>query len=205
MFARAWLEAEWIVVSRAALERLVTGAGMLDDAAVLLEGDRIVSVIDDFEGTADEDLPGWTIPGFVDTHCHGGGGGDYTDGDPASALTARAFHLRGGTTTTFASLVTAEIGVLCEQIRTLRPLVGEGHFAGIHLEGPFLSPEKRGAHDPTMLRTPDPATVEQLLAAGDGAISMITMAPELAGADAAMSRFRAAGSPWPSGTATRTP
>lgn len=174
-------------------ERLVTGAGMLHDAAVVLEGDRVVAVLDDFAGTADEDLPGWTVPGFVDTHCHGGGGGDYTDGDPASALVARSFHLRGGTTTTFASLVSAEIEVLCERIRTLRPLVGDGHFAGIHLEGPFLSPAKRGAHDPTLLRAPDPASVEQLLAAGDGAISMITMAPELPGAEAAMSRFRAAG------------
>ncbi len=174
-------------------ERLVTGTAVVDDAALVLEGDRVASVLHDFGGTADEDLSGWTVPGFVDTHCHGGGGGDYTDGDPESALVARAFHLRGGTTTTFASLVSAEIDVLCERIHTLRPLVGDGHFAGIHLEGPFLSPAKRGAHDPALLQNPDPASVEQLLAAGDGAIAMITMAPELPGAEAAMARFRAAG------------
>ncbi len=174
-------------------ERLVTRTGVINDAALLLEGGRIASLLADFDGTADEDLSGWTVPGFVDTHCHGGGGGDYTDGDPESALVARAFHLRGGTTTTFASLVSAEIDVLCERIRALRPLVAEGHFVGIHLEGPFLSPAKRGAHDPDLLRNPDPASVEELLAAGEGAISMITMAPELPGAVAAMARFRAEG------------
>ena len=174
-------------------ERLVTGTGVLPDAGVRVRGGQILAVDSELTGTPDEELSGWVVPGFVDTHCHGGGGGDYADRDPESVLTGRAFHLRGGTTTSLASLVTAEIEILCEQIRTLRPLVRDGHFAGIHLEGPFLSREKAGAHDPRLLRPPDEASVDQLLAAADGTLAMITMAPELPGADAALARFTAAG------------
>ena len=82
---------------------------------------------------------------------------------------------------------------MCHQIETLRPLVHEGHFAGIHLEGPFLSPAKPGAHDPALLRTPDEASLGRLLAAGGGTITMITLAPELPGAKAAMAQLWAAG------------
>ena len=51
-----------------------------------------------------EDVPGWTVPWFVDTHVHGGGGADYASTDPDEVLRAREFHRRHGTTSTFASL-----------------------------------------------------------------------------------------------------
>lgn len=82
----------------------------------------------------------------------------------------------------FASLVTNEIGALAESVRLLSGLVVAQELAGIHLEGPFLSPAKRGAHDADRLIHPDPELMEELLDAGGGAVSMITIAPELPGA-----------------------
>ena len=73
-------------------------------------------------------------------------------------------------------------------------LVDSGELAGIHLEGPFLSYGKRGAHPPDLLRDPDPASVERLLTAADGRLSMITIAPERQGGLDAIARFAAAGS-----------
>ncbi|MBB4687462.1 N-acetylglucosamine-6-phosphate deacetylase [Amycolatopsis jiangsuensis] len=121
------------------------------------------------------------VPGFVDTHCHGGGGASFSTLDAGEMLTAVRAHRRHGTTTTLASLVSDPIGLLTEQIAALRELVQQGELAGIHLEGPFISQARCGAHDPDTLREPDTATVDKLLRAGHGAIRMVTLAPELHG------------------------
>jgi len=121
------------------------------------------------------------VPGFIDTHCHGGGGGSFTSLDPDELLTAVYAHRRHGTTTTIASLVSNPVDVLCEQVAALRELVQDDQVAGIHLEGPFISKARCGAHDPEALLEPDTGTVDKLLRAGQGAIRMVTIAPELYG------------------------
>ena len=83
--------------------------------------------------------------------------------------------------------------MLGRQLATLADLVRDGHFAGIHLEGPFLSPAQPGAHEPGLLRQPDPASVQQLITAGRGALTVVTLAPELPGAEAAIAQFLEAG------------
>jgi N-acetylglucosamine-6-phosphate deacetylase len=176
-------------------EHVVGPDGVLHDAVVEIDGPRLVGC-GPGPAAADAELervPGWVVPGFVDTHVHGGGGADYATEDPAEALRARAFHARHGTTTSFASLVTAPVDVLCRQLAVLAELVGDGHFAGVHLEGPFLSPAQRGAHDPALLRPPSPADVERLLDAADGALALVTLAPELPGALDAIVRLTDAG------------
>jgi len=102
-------------------------------------------------------------------------------------------HRRHGTTTLVASLVTASQPDLIEQIRALAPLVDDGTFAGIHLEGPWLSHHRCGAHDPALLRAPEPAEVAALIDAGGGRIIMATIAPELPGVIAAIEQMTAAG------------
>ncbi len=174
--------------------RVVTPDGVLEDVLLTFTDGRIETV--GAVGAAPdgvEIVSGWVVPGFVDTHVHGGGGADYATTDPEEALRARDFHRRHGTTTSFASLVTADLDTIVAQLATLVPLVYAGDFAGIHLEGPFLSAAKCGAHDPSLLRDPDPASLDRLLEAGQGAISMITIAPELPGALAAIERMTAAG------------
>jgi N-acetylglucosamine-6-phosphate deacetylase len=121
------------------------------------------------------------VPGFVDTHCHGGGGGSFSSGDPDELGQAVRAHRRHGTTTMLASLVSDPISNLRDQIAALRELVEDGDVLGVHLEGPFISHARCGAHDPAALREPDTATVSALLAAGKGAIRMMTLAPELHG------------------------
>jgi len=125
---------------------------------------------------------GILIPGFVDIHCHGGGGkyfGSLTDSEIAQVI---AIHRAGGTVAGLASLVTEPIENLISQIKRLVPFAQRGEIAGIHLEGPYLSHARCGAHDPDLLRTPTIAEVQTLLDAGQGFIKMITIAPELDGA-----------------------
>jgi N-acetylglucosamine-6-phosphate deacetylase len=142
----------------------------------------------------DVDLPdALVVPGFVDIHVHGGGGASYTDGNVSDILRAARFHREHGTTTTLASLVTAPVADLLAAVHALVESTRAGTVAGIHLEGPWLSPAHCGAHDHTQLRDPAPAEIDALLAAGNGAIRMVTLAPERAGSGDAISRFVDAG------------
>jgi N-acetylglucosamine-6-phosphate deacetylase len=142
----------------------------------------------------DLDLPDAVIvPGFVDIHVHGGGGATYTNGNVSEIQRAARFHRVHGTTTTLASLVTASSADLLAGVRVLAESTREGPVAGIHLEGPWLSAAHCGAHDHTQLRDPTPAEIDTLLAAGDGAIRMVTLAPERPGSDDAIARLVDAG------------
>jgi N-acetylglucosamine-6-phosphate deacetylase len=121
------------------------------------------------------------LPGFVDMHVHGGGGAAFSAGDTEQALTAARFHLGHGTTTIMASTVTGTLAELEHHIGELSGLVQDGLLAGIHLEGPFISKARCGAHDPGLLRAPAKTDVSRLLRAGDGTVRMVTIAPELEG------------------------
>ena len=162
---------------------VATGSELLRPGWIEVSGATITAI---GAGTpdrpADRDLGAVTvIPGFVDTHVHGGGGASFSGGADATA-TAVALHLRHGTTTLLASLVTESPADLLSQVTVLTDAVHAGLIAGIHLEGPWLAVERCGAHDPALLRDPDPAELRQVLAAGDGTIRMVTLAPERAGA-----------------------
>jgi N-acetylglucosamine-6-phosphate deacetylase len=122
------------------------------------------------------------IPGFVDIHCHGGGGYYFADPSAVNVEKVIRTHRLAGTTSQIASLVTTDLTTLTQQIKRLIPFVKSGDLAGIHLEGPYLSHAKCGAHDPALLRTPVLDEVKALVAAGEGTIRMITIAPELEGA-----------------------
>jgi N-acetylglucosamine-6-phosphate deacetylase len=141
---------------------------------------------------ADQTVDGLVAPGLVDVHCHGGGGASFTDPDPDQLATAIAVHRRAGTTTLVASLVSASLEQIEAQLDRLRPLVEAGELAGVHLEGPWLAPGKRGAHDPELLSWPTPAAVDRVLAQSD-IVRMVTIAPELPGALAAVERLSEAG------------
>ncbi|MDN6620082.1 MAG: N-acetylglucosamine-6-phosphate deacetylase, partial [Corynebacterium variabile] len=122
------------------------------------------------------------VPGFVDMHVHGGGGGAFPVATDEQTARAVAAHLAHGTTTIVASLVSARPEELLREIDVLSGHVRDGLVGGIHLEGPWLAPSKKGAHDPGALRTPDPQEVRRVLAAGRDTVRMVTLAPELDGA-----------------------
>ncbi|MBI9113805.1 N-acetylglucosamine-6-phosphate deacetylase [Sanguibacter suaedae] len=124
------------------------------------------------------------VPGFVDIHTHGAAGATFGSATATGSVAddaLRALHLqrRHGTTTTVASLVTAALPTLAEALAELRGLVEDDELAGVHLEGPWLSPDYRGAHDPALLVAPDPGDVDALL--GTGIVRVVTLAPEAAG------------------------
>lgn len=176
--------------------RIVTPDGVLESGWLTVR-DGLIEAIGTGEPTPSDnvvDLAGaWVLPGFVDIHCHGGGGASYTETDPERLAAAVTAHRRHGTTTTMASLVSGTIPTLADQVAALRELVQDGLFTGIHLEGPFISAARCGAHDPAVLRAPDRESVDTLLSVGDGAIRMVTLAPELDGAVEAVRRFTNAG------------
>ncbi|MGH3425409.1 MAG: N-acetylglucosamine-6-phosphate deacetylase [Nocardioidaceae bacterium] len=162
---------------------------------VEVDGRSISAVGADAPGQTGTYVGAWLLPGFVDIHCHGGGGAAFTGGQ-ADAQSAAALHEASGTTAMLASLVSAPVDVLVDQIRGLAGALGEGGLGavrGIHLEGPFLAPDYRGAHDPAALCAPTASAIDRLLEAGDGHIAMVTMAPELPGGDEAIARLTAAG------------
>lgn len=125
------------------------------------------------------------VPPLTDIHCHGAIGHAFGDSEDGSR--AAAAHLAArGIPTVVASLVSAAPETLLTQVRTLAPLVADGTLLGIHLEGPFLAQECRGAHDPALLCDPDPALLERLAAAAaelgaPRAIRQLTFAPERPG------------------------
>ena len=143
---------------------------------------------------ADLDLDGrWLVPGFVDIHVHGAAGRSFDEGDSQAVAAITGHHLARGTTTMLASLVTAPVEKLRFAVEALSSFVLDGSIAGIHLEGPFLAERHCGAHDPGLLRSPEPSLLDPLLAAGSGTLRMITIAPELPGAADAIRRITDAG------------
>ncbi|MET8632460.1 N-acetylglucosamine-6-phosphate deacetylase [Streptomyces sp. NPDC057746] len=159
--------------------RVVLPTGIVDNGRVAVEGTRIAA-----QGAAHAqsvDVRGhWLVPGFVDIHNHGGGGASFS-GTADEALTAVRTHRLHGTTTVVASTVTDDMDFLVGQAGLLSELAEQGDIAGIHFEGPFISPCRKGAHSEELLRDPDPAEVRKLVDAARGHAKMVTLATELPG------------------------
>ncbi len=182
-------------------DTVATGAELLRPGWIDIDTDNGVVLgigAGDPPRPADHALGAMTVvPGFVDIHVHGGGGGMFPNTDvsqiEAATATARDLHRSHGTTTMLASLVTAHPDELLAQVRAMREQVRSGLVAGIHLEGPWLAAKRCGAHDLSALRDPEPAELDRVLAAADGTIRMVTLAPERTGGPAAIRRIVDAG------------
>ncbi len=143
------------------------------------------------------------LPGFIDVHIHGSGGADVMDATPEGLETMSHFLVRHGVTGFYATTVTASHGATLAAVENAAQYVahsrtgnGEERVAGarvlgVHLEGPFLSEAFPGAQNPAHIRPPSAAEFEELL--GAGPVRMITLAPEVAGADALIGMAAAAG------------
>ncbi|WP_199820174.1 N-acetylglucosamine-6-phosphate deacetylase [Streptomyces sp. NRRL S-475] len=123
----------------------------------------------------------YVIPGFVDLHNHGGGGASFTSGSVDDILKGIHTHRLHGTTTLVASTVTGDMDSLTHRAGLLSELAEQGDVAGIHFEGPFISPCRKGAHSEALLRDPHPADVRKLIDAARGRAKMLTLATELPG------------------------
>jgi N-acetylglucosamine-6-phosphate deacetylase len=169
--------------------QVVTGGALVPEGWVLIEDGLIGAV-----GASDRRPPpadvktsagrAFVLPGFIDIHVHGGGGGSFGP-DAGSVRRALEFHLLGGTTSLLAGLSTCPPGALLQSVQQLATTPDEpgtaSRLLGVHLEGPFISPARRGAHDPQLIRPPDPGELATLLEAAPGRIRLMTAAPELPG------------------------
>ena len=170
--------------------------GETPDGWLLFDGDTIAAVGSGQGPDATErvDVGGARlVPGFIDIHGHGGGGHSYDDGgsELSAALATHRFH---GTTRSVISLVANPLASLRASLATIAAATASDPLVlGAHLEGPFLAPGRRGAHNVEYLREPDAISVDELLEAAAGTLRQITIAPELPGADDTIDRLVAAG------------
>ncbi len=132
-------------------------------------------------------------PGYVDIHAHGAWGASFDDGAEGIEI-ARAGHLAHGTTRQVLSLITNPFDTICSNLRIVRKQMdARPDILGAHLEGPFLAPSRKGAHDPECLLDPTDDLVDAVLHAANGCLRQVTIAPELPHGLSAIRRFPNAG------------
>jgi len=170
--------------------------GEADGFWVVFDGDRITATGDGRgwaahagRGADVVDAAGAVLtPGFIDLHAHGGGGFSFDDaasGDGSADAIGRALaaHRAHGTTRSVLSLVANPVAALERSLAAIADLAERDPLVlGSHLEGPFLAPGRRGAHNPDFLISPSPSVTGRLAAAARGTLRQVTIAPELPGA-----------------------
>jgi N-acetylglucosamine-6-phosphate deacetylase len=175
--------------------RLWDGTGLHQNPLLLIEDGRVHSITSRESselpaGARVLDYPGATLgPSFFDVHFHGAAGHDVMEATPQALEKIGRFIASRGTAAYLATTVTAPmddtlraLDGLANEIAKL-PAPGRARPLGIHLEGPFLSHEKRGVHPPEHLLPPSTSTFDRLVDAAHGHVRLITIAPELPGAE----------------------
>ena len=171
--------------------RVLTDRGIEDGLAVVIEDGRIAAVTTPGQAvkTATEarDLQGATLlPGFIDCQVNGGGGVLFNNSPDVAALRRiGSAHRKSGTTGFLPTLISDDVERMREAIAATRDAIVQGvpGVLGIHLEGPYLAPARKGTHDASKFRVPDAREIA-LATALDNGITLITLAPERVGAEA---------------------
>jgi N-acetylglucosamine-6-phosphate deacetylase len=167
-----------------AARRLFDGVTLREDSAVVIEDDTITAVLPRAELSGA--IPCWDLPadaclapGFIDIQVNGGGDVLFNDQPTPDAIRSiAAAHRKFGTTSFLPTLISDSPEKMAAACCAVEHLVGaEPSILGIHLEGPFLSPEKPGVHDPRVLRQPSDEDLKFLTAPRQGAM-LVTLAPE---------------------------
>ena len=185
-----------------AAKRLITalpGTGVLAPGYLAVSGGRITEVGEGPPPTApDLDLrTGVLVPGLVDLQVNGYYGVDLADCDPEGWALVAGRLPETGTTAFLPTFITAPVARLATALRSAQKTAGAAtagaRVLGVHLEGPFLSPARAGAHRRDWMVPPSPDAVAELLDAGHGVLRLMTLAPEADGALAAVAALAAAG------------
>jgi len=168
---------EWLCNAQLVLpDRIMPGCVLIDHASIIEIADQPA------QNAVHIDLQGqYLAPGFVEIHSHGAGGADFMDGTPEAFRCAAESHLRHGVTTLFPTSVAADFESLRQFLLAFKQVKGP-RMPGVHLEGPYINMEMRGAIDPRYIKDPDKGEYEALLALAGGDIKRWTIAPELPGA-----------------------
>ena len=165
--------------------RIFTDAGFETGKTLLVRDGRIEALLGASQVLGTDrivDLRGQTlVPGFIDTQVNGGGGVLFNEKPTAESIAAiGAAHRRFGTTGFLPTLISDDLHVVERAIEAVRDAIAQKvpGVLGIHIEGPFLSPERRGVHDASKLRTIDEEAL-RLLSTPHGGVTMVTLAPEM--------------------------
>ncbi|MGD2201538.1 MAG: N-acetylglucosamine-6-phosphate deacetylase [Candidatus Bathyarchaeota archaeon] len=165
---------------------LLTPERIIPRGIVVVEGGKIKGIEEEEPGSHDNllDFEGCYIaPGFVDIHVHGGGG--YDAMAPGGVEGLGEFLVGGGVTSFLPTTHTASREALREAVEGMRGVIGRvtgsAEPLGIHLEGPFINPEKSGAQNRAHIRPPDRGELKELHEASGGSLRMVTLAPEIEG------------------------
>jgi N-acetylglucosamine-6-phosphate deacetylase len=166
-------------------DHLFDGAVVRERTAVVMDGARILDLVPTTDlprTTSIRAMPegAWLAPGFIDLQVNGGGDVLFNDQPSAqSARTIAAAHRRRGTTGLLPTLISDSAEKMQRALEAVNALVGsEPGILGLHLEGPYLSPEKPGVHDRRQFRQPSPDELAMLTAPRDGVL-LVTLAPEI--------------------------
>ena len=166
--------------------RILAGDDFRDDLAVVIESGRITALVSDAApmlGQADEQVDlggGWLLPGFIDAQVNGGGGVLFNNSpDVATLRTLAQAHRRFGTTGLLPTLISDDVQVMRAAIAATRQAISEGvpGVLGIHLEGPYIAPARKGTHDANKFRVPDADEIA-MAASLDNGVTLLTLAPE---------------------------
>ena len=149
--------------------RIINGKVLVDgqfsETELYFDGKTIIGTGKDLPFDRTIDAKGnYVTAGFVDLHCHGGGGGDFADGDPESVRKATLMHLQYGTTTLFPTISSRDFETLERAVAVLDEVKDQyPSLAGTHLEGPYFSPAQLGAQNAKAIMRPDPADFGRVL------------------------------------------
>ncbi|MFG3448298.1 MULTISPECIES: N-acetylglucosamine-6-phosphate deacetylase [unclassified Stenotrophomonas] len=166
--------------------RILTADGFRDDLAVVIEAGRITALVSDAApqlGSAAEQVDlggGWLLPGFIDAQVNGGGGVLFNNTPDVESLRAlAAAHRRFGTTALLPTLISDDVQVMRKAIDATRQAIVDGvpGVIGIHLEGPYIAPARKGTHDANKFRVPDADEIA-MAASLDNGVTLLTLAPE---------------------------
>ncbi|WP_312325459.1 N-acetylglucosamine-6-phosphate deacetylase [Stenotrophomonas sp.] len=166
--------------------RILTADGFRDDLAVVIEAGKISALVSDAApqlGSAAEQVDlggGWLLPGFIDAQVNGGGGVLFNNTPDVDSLrTLAAAHRRFGTTALLPTLISDDVQVMRTAIDATRTAIEQGlpGVIGIHLEGPYIAPGRKGTHDASKFRVPDADEIA-MAASLDNGVTLLTLAPE---------------------------
>lgn len=164
--------------------RVLTDAGVVDGKAVLIRNGKIDSLVDANQIPSDaqpRDLDGGLlVPGYIDTQVNGGGGVLFNDSPTVEAIAAiGAAHRPFGTTGFLPTLISDDLSVVDQALRATEQAIAQGvpGVLGIHIEGPFLSPKRKGIHDADKFRVIDDEALA-LLSSLKAGKTLVTLAPE---------------------------
>ncbi|GAB4437093.1 MAG: N-acetylglucosamine-6-phosphate deacetylase [Cyanobacteria bacterium J069] len=164
---------------------LHTGWQDLTDQALLIEGDRILDILPVHQlpaSCATIDLGGCHVsPGFIDLQLNGCGGVMFNDEITARTLVSlHETNLKSGTTSYLPTLITTSDADMLQAIELVMHYRKSNSYTalGLHLEGPYLNPKRKGIHNSRYIRQPEPAMIKRIAAAGRSAVLLMTLAPE---------------------------